>query len=314
MSKLTDKLFWEKYRPKIIKQMVLLPRIKRLIKDGIHLNFIFYGTQGTGKTTLANILSEDYNTLKLNSKLGVDILRTKIENHCKTLSFKEGMKVIYLDEFDRASSQLQEELKGFMETYEHNTRFIFTTNHIDKITPELKSRFTEVCFDPLNTEERKFMYDNQIKYLRAVSKREGLEIYKEVEPFKKIVNKNFPDLRRSIQTVQLILLTGDMSLIETDYGSDRLDFFKFILDGDINPATNYDYIMNNFFTNFYEAIKYLGRPFFDYLKEYHMDIVLSKGGAILDIQTEYNLGFTTTMDPIIHLINYVLNIKYIIKG
>lgn len=315
MTKLTEKLFWEKYRPRLLKQMILIPRIHRLIKDGVHLNFIFYGSSGTGKSTLANILSSDYNALKLNGKLHVDVLRTKIENHCSKLSFiDKGFRIIYLDEFDRASAQLQEELKSFMETYEHNTRFIFTTNHIDKIDDELKSRFVEVCFDPMNSEERKFLYDNQIKYLRAVSKAEKMDMYKETEPYKKILNKHFPDLRKAVEEVQVIKITGDNSLIGSEYGSDRLGLYKFVLDGDINPMLNYDYVMNNYFTNFDDAFKHLSRPFFEYLKEYHPDIAMSKGGKIFDVQKEYNSEMTITMDPITHLINYILHLKDAIKG
>jgi len=320
MSTIKDKLYWEKYRPSTIKNMILLPRIENFIKDGITTNMIFYGTSGTGKTTLANILSKEFNFLKLNASKenGIEVLRTKIEKYLNTLvlSGKDGLKVIYLDEFDRATTNLQDGLKSFIEEYSDRARFLFTTNHISKITKELKSRFEEISFDPLNQQERDYIHVKQIAYLRALAKREEIEIYKNKEAVGKIVNRYFPDLRKSVQALQYIKISGDLSLYERDFGSDKLEFYKFIMDGNINPIINYDYIMNNFFTNYDDAFSYLGRQFFDYIKEYNIELAINKGAAILNIQKEYGrvINDNNISDPLIELINFVLDIKKIIKN
>ena len=311
---LKQKLFWEKYRPKNQKGMILLPRIESIIKHGIQTNMIFYGSSGIGKTTLANILSDEHNMLKLNGKLGVDVLTTTIQKHLQGLSFgtKSDLKVIYIDEFDRASKQLQEALKGFMEDYEY-ARFIFTTNHISDIDKELRSRFLEIGFDPQNSEERKFLHTKQINYLRAICKREGSELYKNEEPFVKLVNKYFPDLRKSVEVLNIILLTGDMSMFEQDYGGDKESLYDFVMAANLNPIVNYDYVMNNYFVNFEDAFQHLGRPFFEYLKENHVEKIINKGALLLKIQGDYIIGLQTTTDPLIHLINYIISIKEIIK-
>jgi DNA polymerase III delta prime subunit len=311
-----DKIFWEKYRPNTLTGMILLPRIERLIKDGIQMNLIFYGTSGTGKTTLANILSKEYNFLKLNAsdKNGIDILRSKIETYLNTmiLGGKDGLKVIYLDEFDRATPQLQDGLKSFTETYENRARFIFTTNHISKITKELRSRFTEVPFDPIDKTERDYLYKKHVSYIRAIAKKENFEKYTEVEPFVKIVNKYFPDLRKSIQAVQEAIITGNIDNINITTGSDKIDFYKYLCDKNTNPIDIYDYVMNNFFTNFEDAYEYLGRQFFEYLREYKNEFLINNGAAILNTQKSYNETYPVTPDPIIHLINYILEIKTIL--
>lgn len=312
-----DKIFWEKYRPTSLNNMILLPRIERLVKNGIQMNLIFYGTSGTGKTTLANILSKEYNFLKLNAsdKNGIDVLRSKIENYLNTmvLGGKDGLKVIYLDEFDRATPQLQDGLKSFIETYENRARFIFTTNHISKITKELRSRFTEVPFDPIDKTEGEFLYKKHISYIRAIAKKENFERYTELEPFVKIVNKFFPDLRKSIQAVQEGIITNNMDNISmSSGGSDKLDFYNYLCDKNTNPIEIYDYVMNNFFTNFEDAYEYLGRPFFEYLREYKNEFLISNGAAILNTQKSYNETYPITPDPIIHLINYILDIKIIL--
>ena len=311
---LKQKLFWEKYRPKTQKGMILLPRIESIIKHGIQTNMIFYGSSGIGKTTLANIISDEHNMLKLNGKLGVDVLTTTIQKHLHGLSFgdKSDLKVIYIDEFDRASKQLQEALKGFMEDYEY-ARFIFTTNHISDIDKELRSRFVEIGFDPQNSEERKFLHTKQVNYLRAICKKEGSELYKDEVPFVKLVNKYFPDLRKSVEILNIILLSGDISMFEKDYGGDKESLYNFVMDANLNPIVNYDYVMNNYFVNFEDAFQHLGRPFFEYLKENHVEKIINKGALLLKIQGDYIIGLQTTTDPLIHLINYIISIKEIVK-
>lgn len=307
-------LLWEKYRPKTLKQVMLLPRIEKDIKNGITANYIFYGSSGLGKTTLATILTNDQNTLKLKKNIGVEVLRTKILDHCKSLNLSStGYKVIYIDEFDRASTQVQDELKSFIEEYHKNVRFIFTTNHINKIESELRSRFTEICFDPIGADEREFLHKKQIFYLKMVAKSEKSIVSENDALLEKIVNKHFPDLRRAVQELDKVMLNGGVSTIDNTDISDEMGLFQFIMKGDINPNVNYDYVMNNFFVNFDDAYKYLARPFISYLQQYHMDTFLKNGGIIFDVQTKFNETFETTLDPIIHLTNYIMKLKTAVK-
>jgi len=313
MANLKELLFWEKYRPKTLKQMILIPRIDSIINNGEFDNKILYGTPGTGKSTLANILAEQNSFIKINASMknGIDVLRDTIDNYIDTLDFSAvgNYKVIYLDEFDRATTQLQDALKGYIETHHDRVRFIFTTNHIHKITPELRSRFTEICFNPIGSIERKFLYDKQVNYLRAICKKENCDLYNDKVPFQKIVNRHFPDLRKSIQLLSHVIKSGDVTLIESDINTEIVDVYKFIMDGDLNPITNYDYVMNNFYTNFEDVFEQLGRPFFEYLKEFHIEKVLEKGSAVLNIQNEYNNNLSISPDPLILLINYILSLK-----
>lgn len=306
-------LFWEKYRPKTTKGMVLLPRIEKYITE-INSNFIFYGTHGTGKTTLAKIISNDFNTLTVSGKLGIDILTEKILEHITSFNLltKEQTKLIILNEFDRSSDSLMNALKEFIEDYP-SIRFIFTTNHINKIIPELKSRFICIPFDPIDQDERLFLYRKQVLYLRSIAKKEGYECSKDVKIFEHLVDRNFPDLRSSVESLQYIIKGNDDKTLLGEVVSDQNDLFKFILNGDINPIVNYDYVMNNFFITFDYAFKYLSRPFFEFLKEKHIDVIMNKGAAILKIQKEYNETLESTLDPLVHLVNYILDLKSVLK-
>lgn len=308
-------ILWEKYRPHSLKQMILLPRISKIIDRDVESNMIFYGSPGTGKTTLAKILASTHNTLTLNGKLGIDLLSTKIQNHFEGLSLdaRDQVKLIFIDEFDNATRQLQDGLKSFVEDYPY-ARFIFTTNHIDKITPELRSRFTPIPFDPIDPDEREFLFNSQVKFLRAIAKREEFELYKETEPFQQMVKKCYPDLRSAIILLQQVMITNDVSIVMTEFGSTKDELFEFIIDGNLNPLLNYDYVMNNFFVTFDDAFKYLSRPFFEYLKEFHVQLIIDKGALILKKQKEYNETLNETLDPLVHLVNYIIDLKTVIKG
>ena len=159
-------LLWEKWRPKKIDDIILLPRIKSHFEDGVKTNYIFHGHYGTGKTTLARILigkySKDKAFLELNSSLftSIDVLRNEVEKFCKTqpmLETDDPIKYVFLDEFERVSSQYQDAMKAFIETYHKNVRFILTTNHINKISDGIKSRFTCIDFDYQDSSEEKFL-------------------------------------------------------------------------------------------------------------------------------------------------------------
>jgi DNA polymerase III delta prime subunit len=189
-------LLWEKWRPKTLEETILPLRIKNHFNNGVTKNFIFYGNYGTGKTSLARILigkyTKDKSFLEINSSLytSIDVLRSEIEKFCKTVPMFESedpIKYVFLDEFERVSPQYQDALKAFIEKYHHNVRFILTTNHFNKISDGIKSRFTSINFDCLNTEEEKFVKTGTYKRIMEISEQENIPITKEV-----LVNEECP--------------------------------------------------------------------------------------------------------------------------
>lgn len=311
------KLYWEKYRPQSEKNLILLPRIQNIIKNGIVMNMIFHGTSGTGKSTLANILAEKHSFIKINASMenGIVLLRETIDNYINQLDFssKDNFKVIYLDEFDEASSALQNALKGYIEKYEDRVRFIFTTNHINKINNELRSRFSEISFDSIDTTERKFLHEKYSLYLRAIAKNEKSDIYTKHDIINRIIAKSFPDLRKSTVLLQEMIISGNTEICGGEYGDGVESVYSFIMDMNLDPITNYDYVMNNFITNFDDVFAALGRPFFEWMKQYHTDKLMLKGGSIIKTQGEYYKYQQSVPDPIIHLINFIISLKECLK-
>ena len=135
---LNDLLFWEKYRPNTFKKenkedipIILLPRIRKLVENGIQLNMIFYGKGGQGKSTLAKILTQNTDFRKFKStERGVENIEI-IEEFCKNYSISlrkntnYGQKVIWLEEFDQTSAKFRETLRSLMEEdrYKENVKF-----------------------------------------------------------------------------------------------------------------------------------------------------------------------------------------------
>jgi replication-associated recombination protein RarA len=81
------KLFWEKHRPKNINDVVLLPRIRKAIQNGVTQNLLMYGGPGCGKTTLSRIIAKLYPSYSINAskQSSVDMLRNQIDKFCSTV-------------------------------------------------------------------------------------------------------------------------------------------------------------------------------------------------------------------------------------
>jgi DNA polymerase III delta prime subunit len=270
-------LLWEKWRPSKIEDLILPERITNHFKNGITKNFIFYGNYGTGKTSLARVLIGKYSGekafLEINSSLytSIDILRNEIERFCKTVPMfetEDPIKYVFLDEFDRVSIQYQDAMKAFIERYHNNVRFILTTNHYNKISDGIKSRFTSINFDVLNKDEEKFIKTGIYKKVIQIAESEKIDIKKET--LINIINKQFPDLRSIIVQLQNIKDTGDISSSSTIISNKLImDTYDIIYDKSADYEKIYHFIMSAYGPdNMDQLFNVLGRNFIDWsLKE-----------------------------------------------
>lgn len=245
-------LLWEKWRPKTIEDTILPDRIKKNFEQGVTKNYIFYGNYGTGKTTLARILigkySKDKAFLELNSSLytSIDTLRSDIEKFCKTVPMFESndpIKYVFLDEFERVSPQYQDALKAFIEQYHANVRFILTTNHINKISDGIKSRFTSINFECQNSEEEKIVKTGIFKRVISISEKEEIKIEK--DQLISLINKKFPDIRSIFVELQNIKETGDLSNTTSNINNKlKIDTYNLIYDKSADFEKSYHFLMS----------------------------------------------------------------------
>lgn len=300
-------LMWERWRPKSIDEIILLPRIRKNFESGINQNYIFYGSYGTGKTTLARILigkyTKDKAYLDINSSLhtSIDTLRDQIDKFCKIVPMIETtdpIKYIFLDEAERISQQYQDALKAFIEKYHSTVRFIITTNHINKISDGIKSRFTQINFDCQNSEEERYLKVEMFKRISSIiSPSEGIEIEK--DNLVKIINKRFPDLRGVLVDLQNFKVTGSLSQSETNVSHKLKTELYSLISSDSDYESIYHFVMEKFGPEkIDQLIGILERDFIEWsIKEKKENLKnMFKFNRII---AEYKPKLETSLDPIV---------------
>ena len=267
-------LLWEKWRPKNIDEVILLPRIRKQFENGISQHCILYGHYGTGKTSLARILIGKYTKktpcLELNCSMdtSIDILREEIQNFCKFTPMMEtesDIKYVFLDEFERVSIQFQDAFKAFIEKYNKNVRFIITTNHLNKISDGIKSRIPQINFDCQSVDDERYLKTELYKRINnVILPEEGKQIPK--EDLISIITKKFPDFRSIMVEVQNYLETGDLGSNSSNVSNKvKLELYNSIYDKSLDYEKIYHFLMNNFGADKIDVmIKLLGKPFIDW--------------------------------------------------
>ena len=102
-----NQLFTEKYRPKNLEDLILPDRVMSKFKDGLVQNMLFAGSPGTGKTSCAKAIVNQFNLpylyINASTDTSVDVIRTRIIDFCSTVSIMDApgsFKVVILDEVD----------------------------------------------------------------------------------------------------------------------------------------------------------------------------------------------------------------------
>ncbi len=308
MSSVNQLLLWEKWRPKKIEDIILLPRIRKNFENGLNGNYIFHGHYGTGKTSLARILvgkyTKDKSFLELNSSLftSIDVLRGEIENFCKftpIMDTGDGMKYIFLDEFERVSAQFQDAFKAFIETYsKRGVRFIITTNHINKISDGIKSRIPQIDFDCQSVDEERYLKQEMFKRIKdVILTSENVTVSK--EDLVKIITKKFPDFRSVLVELGNFISTGQISNDYTSVSQKvKLELYQLIFDYDASYEKIYHFLNNIFGADKIDImLKILGKPFIDWSieKGENIDKLFECNYVIAD----YYSKLETNTDPII---------------
>lgn len=307
MSSINQLLLWEKWRPKSIDDIVLLPRIRKHFENGVTGNYIFYGHYGTGKTSLARILigkyTKDKPFLELNSSLftSIDILRTQIEDFCKYTPMMEtesDVKYIFLDEFERVSAQFQDAFKAFIEKYNKNVRFIITTNYINKISDGIKSRIPQINFDCLDISEERYLKQEMFKRIKnVILTSENASVTK--EDLVSIITKKFPDFRSIMVELQNFLSTGHLSSQYTSVSNKvKSELYEMLYDDSYDYERVWHFTNNIFGPEKIDVLfKLLGKPFVDWSIENGKDI--EKLFLCNYILSDYSSKLESVSDPLI---------------
>ena len=210
----TDFLWVEEYRPKTIDDCILPQSLKTLftsfIEKGELSNLLFSGTPGIGKTTVAKALCEQLNCdwimINGSEEGGIDVLRNKIKNFASTVSLSGGKKVVILDEADYLNPQsTQPALRGFIEEFHKNCRFILTCNFKNRIIEPLHSRFSNIEFR-INPKDKPKLASQLFTRATHILKEQNVDYEDKV--LAELIKKHFPDFRKLINELQRYSVSG----------------------------------------------------------------------------------------------------------
>jgi replication factor C small subunit len=203
----------EKYRPETLDDYICDERVRAIISDFIDRkdvpgHLLFHGSAGTGKTTLAKIITKnipcDVMYVNASDNTGVDFVRDKIKPFAATMGFND-LKIVILDESDYMSTNSQASLRNLMETYSKTTRFILTCNYVDKIIAPLFSRTQVFKLEP-PTMKDVAMYI--VKILTAEN------IAYDMPTVATVVKEYYPDIRKIVNVVQQSSTGGKLELVK----------------------------------------------------------------------------------------------------
>lgn len=249
---MNDFLWVEKYRPQTVSDCILPESLKKTFSDivatGEIPNMLFTGTAGLGKTTVAkaicNELDLDYIMINGSEDGNIDTLRNKIRRFASSVSLSGGYKVVILDEADYLNPQsTQPALRGFIEEFSDNCRFILTCNFLNKVIEPLHSRCGVYHFNT-SKKDMRVLCEQMMKRVKFIMNEEGVPVGgPTMQGIAELIMRHAPDWRRVLNELQRSSTSGTLQLRVNVDNSNYDNLYKSLRDKDFKKMRSW--VVNN---------------------------------------------------------------------
>jgi len=217
-------LWAEKYRPQCVDDIILPEMVKKQMRtwitDGQIPNIGLFGSvPGTGKSTFATVilkeLNADYIWINASADGGIDTMRTEIPKFARSVSETGRPKIVVLDEADNLTAVVngaQFAIRGIIERYASNCRFILTGNYKERIIEPILNRLVNFDLDEF-TQIYKQEYAREILgRLKFILENEGVKY--DPKSLGPIITSSYPSIREMTVTLQKLSAKNDKGELE----------------------------------------------------------------------------------------------------
>ena len=291
-------LWTEKYRSQTLDQYIGNDELKTTIGSWITKNdiphLLLHGKAGTGKTTLAKLITSNINCdmmyINASDENGIDTIRDKVKSFASTSTF-QPLKVVILDESDYLTINAQASLRNIIETFSAKTRFILTCNYVERIIEPLQSRCQAFKIETLS---KPLIASHIADILTAEN------ITYHLKDVARIINEYHPDIRKIINVTQQNTVNNELALTKINTKFDITEVASLIKGKDAFKSVR-QYLVDNNISDF----EPMYRALYDELGK--------DNGMITMTLADYQFKHATVVDKEINFMACIASIINIIK-